>query len=63
MKRTEVMRLSASEREQKLDETRIELMKLRSQAATGTAQKGSGKIRALRKMIARILTAGGTSKA
>jgi len=59
MKRSDIMRLPAPEREGKLAEIRLELMKLRAQASTGTAQKGSGRIKALRKTIARLLTASG----
>jgi ribosomal protein L29 len=65
MKRKDVLALPAGEREAKLTELRTELMKLRSQASTGTAQKGSGKIRAAKRTIARILTLqrqGGTDK-
>ena len=56
MKRNEVMGLAAADREPKLLELRAELMKLRSQASTGTAQKGSGQIRAIKRTIARIMT-------
>lgn len=54
-----------ADREAKMAELRAELMKLRTQASTGTAQKGSGRIRATKRMIARILTLqrqGGPSK-
>jgi ribosomal protein L29 len=56
MKRKEVLGLPKGDREAKLGELRTELMKLRSQASTGTAQKGSGRIRAAKRTIARILT-------
>jgi ribosomal protein L29 len=56
MKRKEVLALVKGDREAKMAELRTELMKLRSQASTGTAQKGSGKIRAAKRTIARILT-------
>ncbi len=65
MKRKDVLGLAPAERAGKLAELRSELMKLRSQASTGTAQKASGRIRAARRAIARILTLqrqGGTNK-
>ncbi len=64
MKRSEIMKLPASDREKKMEDLQLELMKLRAQAATGTAQKASGRIRNVRKDIARLMTArGGKSKA
>ena len=65
MKNAEIKQMGNQERDEKLRELNTELMKLRSQASTGTAQKGSGRIRAARRMIARILTLqkqGGTDK-
>jgi ribosomal protein L29 len=56
MKRTDIMRLPAAERETKLAELQLELMKLRTKQATGATQKDSGRIRAARKGIARLLT-------
>lgn len=40
----------------KLEESRVELAKIRTEAAKGTLRKESGKIRAHRKEIARMLT-------
>ena len=40
----------------KLEESRVELAKIRTEAAKGTLRKDSGKIRAYRKEIARMLT-------
>lgn len=65
MKNKDLRAMHPSDREARMTELRAELMKLRSQASTGTAQKGSGRIRAARRMIARILTLrrqGGTDK-
>ncbi len=64
MKRTDIMKLPAAERESKLAELSLELMKMRTKQATGATQKDSGRIRAARKAIARLLTAkqGGKSK-
>ena len=56
MKRKDVLGLAPADQKSKLAELRMDLMKLRSQASTGTAQKGSGKIRAAKRTIARILT-------
>ena len=59
MKRTDIMKLPAPERATKLTELELELMKLRTKQATGATQKDSGRIRAARKAIARLLTAQG----
>jgi len=40
----------------RLEQSRVELAKMRTDAAKGTLRKESGKIRALRKEIARMLT-------
>jgi large subunit ribosomal protein L29 len=40
----------------RLEQARVELAKLRTDAAKGTLRKESGKIRALRKEVARMLT-------
>ncbi len=40
----------------RLEQSRVELAKMRTDAAKGTLRKESGKIRSLRKEIARILT-------
>jgi ribosomal protein L29 len=42
--------------QKRLKEVHLELMKLKAQVATGTAQKESGKIRNLKRMIAQIKT-------
>ncbi len=55
MKISEIRALSSEERKKKLEELRTELIRLRLQAATGTLDN-PGKIRAIRKTIARILT-------
>lgn len=41
---------------ERLEQARVELSKLRTDAAKGTLRKESGKIRAVRKEIARMLT-------
>jgi large subunit ribosomal protein L29 len=41
---------------ERLEQSRTELTKLRTDAAKGTLRKESGKIKALRKEIARMLT-------
>ncbi len=40
----------------RLEQSRVELAKLRTDAAKGTLRKDSGKIRAARKEVARMLT-------
>lgn len=56
MKAKEIRNLSESEREEKLKELRDELLHERGQAAMGGAPESPGRIRAIRKNIARILT-------
>jgi large subunit ribosomal protein L29 len=41
---------------ERLEQARVELAKLRTDAAKGTLRKESGKIRALRTEVARMLT-------
>jgi len=55
LKPSEIRKMSSSERKQKLAELRQELMKLKMQARIGTIDN-PGKIRAIRRTIARILT-------
>jgi len=40
----------------RIEQSRVELAKLRTEAAKGTVKKDSGKIRAQRKEVARMLT-------
>lgn len=55
MKPSEIRALSPEEREKKLEELRMELIRLKLQAATGVLDN-PGKIRAIKRTIARILT-------
>lgn len=41
---------------ERLEQARVELAKLRTDAAKGTLRKESGKIRAVRREVARMLT-------
>lgn len=62
----EVHKMSPKERSEKLDELRAELLREHGVKAAGGAPKNPGRIRALRKTIARILTiaaAGAASEA
>ncbi|MEW6069504.1 MAG: 50S ribosomal protein L29 [Candidatus Thermoplasmatota archaeon] len=56
MKLKEIRELPKEEKLKKLKELRYELMHERSAAAMGGAPTSPGKIKALRKTIARILT-------
>ncbi len=56
MKMAEVAKLSMADREKKLKEIRIDLMKLNGQVQTGTAPKSPGQIKELKKTVARIKT-------
>lgn len=57
MKFKEAKTLSAEEQQKRINEAKVELLKLNGQVATGTAPKSPGKIRQLKKMIAHIRTA------
>jgi len=52
----EIRQLSEKERSEKFEELEKELMKLKSQSATGTAPANPGKIKAIKRTIARMLT-------
>jgi ribosomal protein L29 len=52
----ELRKLSKEERQKRLSEVRFELMKDRSQVASGAAAKKTSNIRNNRKTIARIIT-------
>ncbi len=52
MKFREIQKLSKSDREKKLKELRLELIK----SQTGASKQGGSKARQIRKIIARILT-------
>ena len=51
-----IRELNKQDLKEKLEESRVELAKIRTEAAKGTLRKDSGKIRAYRKEIARMLT-------
>lgn len=55
----DIQKLTKKEKNQKMTELKKELMKLRSQMATGTAPESPGKIKAIKRTIARILTLNG----
>ncbi len=55
LKPRDIRAMSREERLKKLEELRLELMKLRTQALLGTLEN-PGKIRVIKKTIARILT-------
>ena len=57
MKIAELKKLSPQEREKKVKETKIELLKLHGQVQTGTAPKSPGMISKLKKILARLQTA------
>ncbi len=57
MKFADVTKLSKLDRDKKLEELQNELIKIRGQVETGTTPKSPGIISAMKKDIARILTA------
>ncbi|MEO9309262.1 MAG: 50S ribosomal protein L29 [Nitrososphaera sp.] len=56
LKMKSIRELNELDLKQRLEEARVELAKLRTDAAKGTLRKESGKIRAMRKEVARMLT-------
>lgn len=56
MKTKELRKLDEKTMKVRLEEIEKELMKLNAQVATGTSPENPGKIRSLRKTIAKILT-------
>lgn len=58
MKYKQLKELDSAELSRKMDEIRLELMKLKAQTATGTNPKNTSQIRQLRRTIAKIRTTG-----
>jgi large subunit ribosomal protein L29 len=56
LKMKSIRELNESDLKGRLEQSRVELAKLRTDAAKGTLRKESGKIRAARKEVARMLT-------
>ncbi|MEM4249183.1 MAG: 50S ribosomal protein L29 [Candidatus Nitrosotenuis sp.] len=56
LKMKSIRELNELDLKQRLEQARVELAKLRTDAAKGTLRKESGKIRARRKEVARMLT-------
>ncbi len=56
LKVSELRKMDEKELQAKAQEVRSELLRLRSASARGTLRKESGKIRSLRRTLARILT-------
>lgn len=56
LKPEEIRKMSMEERLKKLEELRIELIRLRGQAKMGGNPQAAGKIKEVRRAIARILT-------
>ncbi len=57
MKYKQVKSLTPEDQKKKIAESKVELLKLNGQVATGTAPKSPGRIRQLKRLIAQILTA------
>jgi len=55
MKFKELLQMNRLEREQKLKELRLELVKLNAQVATGTPPKNVGQLKRIKKDIARLM--------
>ena len=54
MKFKELKALSAADREKKLKEAKIELLRLNGQVQTGTTPKSPGQLKQLKKTIAKL---------
>lgn len=52
----DIMKLTQKEREEKVKELKKELMKLKSQVAMGNLPESPGKVRAIKRTLARIYT-------
>jgi len=55
MKFRELSKMTIEDREKKLEELQLELIKLNAQVATGTPPKNAGNIKRIKKDIARIM--------
>lgn len=62
MKYKQIKTLLPEDQQKKIAESKIELIKLNGQVATGTAPKSPGRIRQLKKIVAQILTAQNAQK-
>lgn len=62
MKYKQVKTLLPEDQQKKIAESKIELIKLNGQVATGTAPKSPGRIHQLKKTVAQILTAQNAQK-
>lgn len=62
IKKSELKNLTMEEASARLSELRKELMKLRAQVSRGTPPENPGRIRAIKRTIARILTFEHTKK-
>lgn len=56
LKMKSIREFNENDLKERLEQSRTELTRLRTDAAKGTLRKESGKIKALRKEIARMLT-------
>ena len=56
MKKNELKNLSSEEAGKRMNELKMELMKLRAQVSRGTPPENPGKIRIIKRNIARLLT-------
>lgn len=56
LKMKSIRELNETDLKDRIEQSQVELSKLRMEAAKGTIRKESGKIRALRKEVARMLT-------
>jgi len=61
LRAAEIRKMSVKDRADKLLELRKELIKLKTQRATGTAMQSPGKIRVIKRTIARFHTLAGSS--
>ncbi len=56
LKMKSIRELNETDLKDRLEQSRVELSKMRMEAAKGTLRKESGKIRSIRKEVARMMT-------
>ncbi|WP_268542597.1 50S ribosomal protein L29 [Candidatus Nitrosotenuis cloacae] len=56
LKMKSIRELNEADLKDRLEQSRVELSKMRMEAAKGTLRKESGKIRSIRKEVARMMT-------
>jgi len=56
MKYSEIQKLSVADRDKKVNELKVDLLKLKGQVTTGTIPKSPGQIKQIKRTLARFKT-------